>query len=148
MTRLAGHIAVVILIAALSLVITVSAARDSHQSKPAARSQPAAVFADENSKVTPAATTFTVTRADDIPERGTCAVGDCTLREAIIASNNNAGTDTINFAASLNGTAITITQTGADPAEDFADYGDLDIRESVIITGNGSANTIISAGAA
>jgi hypothetical protein len=93
------------------------------------------------------AATFTVTRADDIPERGTCAVGDCTLREAIIASNNTAGTDTINFSAGLNGVPITLTQTGVDPAEDFADYGDLDIRDSVIIAGNGTANTIIQAGA-
>lgn len=93
------------------------------------------------------AATFTVTRSDDIAERGTCAPGDCTLREAIIAANNTAGTDTITFAAGLNGVPITLTQTGADPAEDFADYGDLDIRESVIITGNGNANTIIQAGA-
>jgi hypothetical protein len=53
------------------------------------------------------AATFTVTRSDDIPERGTCAVGDCTLREAIIASNNTAGTDTISFSAGLNRVPIT-----------------------------------------
>src|SRR6185369_1401191 len=56
------------------------------------------------------AATFMVTRSDDIPERGTCAVGDCTLREAIIAANNNPGPDTITFAAGLNGVPITLTQ--------------------------------------
>jgi hypothetical protein len=95
--------------------------------------------------VTPSST-FTVTRSDDIVPRGTCAVGDCTLREAIIAANITPGTDTITFDPALNGVPITLTLTGPDPAEDFAAYGDLDIRESVIITGNGTSNTIIQSG--
>jgi len=106
----------------------------------------AAKSAVETSAVTPSAT-FTVTRSDDISPRGTCAVGDCTLREAIIAANTTPGTDTITFDPGLNGVPITLTLTGPDPAEDFAAYGDLDIRESVIITGNGASNTIIQAGA-
>jgi len=92
------------------------------------------------------AATFMVTRSDDIPERGTCAVGDCTLREAIIAANNNPGPDTITFAAGLNGVPITLTQA-ATTSEDFAADGDLDVNESVTITGNGAGNTIIRAGA-
>src|SRR5882672_2097701 len=91
------------------------------------------------------ATTFTVTRSDDISPRGTCAVGDCTLREAIIAANNTAGADTITFAASTNGNPITLTQA-ATTSEDFAANGDLDINESVTITGNGAGNTTIRGG--
>jgi len=148
MRRLKTHIAVIIMIAALPLGVTVLASRNSQNSALSGRFQsPSSVFEDRKPGLSPAATTFTVTRADDIPERGTCAVGDCTLREAIIAANSNAGTDTIAFATALNGVPITLTQTGVDPAEDAADYGDLDILESVIITGNGSANTIIRAGA-
>jgi CSLREA domain-containing protein/uncharacterized repeat protein (TIGR01451 family) len=40
---------------------------------------------------------FTVNSADDHDD-GACNAGDCTLREAIIAANGNAGADTINFA--------------------------------------------------
>ena len=95
--------------------------------------------------VTPSAT-FTVTRSDDIAPRGTCAVGDCTLREAIIAANATAGTDTIAFSAALNGVPITLSIAHTQ-AEDAAADGDLDVNESIIITGNGTANTIIRAGA-
>ncbi len=45
---------------------------------------------------TPAAV-FIVNTADDHND-GSCSAGDCTLREAILAANANAGTDTINFA--------------------------------------------------
>src|SRR4051812_24455603 len=38
------------------------------------------------------ASTFTVPRADD-PIPGTCDVGDCSLREAIMAANASAGPD-------------------------------------------------------
>src|SRR5262245_20518150 len=47
----------------------------------------------------PAAPTsvFIVTTADDHDD-GSCTTADCTLREAILAANANAGADTINFA--------------------------------------------------
>src|SRR5262249_58323452 len=87
-----------------------------------------------------AATTFTVTRNDDIAPRGTCAAGDCTLREAVIAANANAGADTILFAAGTNNTPIQLTRSGDD---NNASAGDLDINDDVTITGNGVGVTII-----
>ncbi len=42
------------------------------------------------------AAVFTVTRSDD-RNNATCAVGDCSLREAIKAANINGASDTINF---------------------------------------------------
>ncbi len=60
------------------------------------------------------------------------------LREAIQASNNTAGTDTITFLGS--GTyQLTITGT----SEDAAVRGDLDITDDLTLTGNGAATTII-----
>ncbi len=49
---------------------------------------------------------FTVTRSDD-RNNATCAVGDCSLREAVNAANASATDDTINFASGL--TTITLT---------------------------------------
>ncbi len=66
------------------------------------------------------------------------------LREAIIAANENPNLNTIIFDASLNGTPIQLTLGGGD---DVAAVGDLDITSPVSIVGNGIANTTISAGA-
>lgn len=99
------------------------------------------------------AATYTVNRTDDIAPRGTgvtcitAASSDCTLREAIIKANANAGADTIVFAASTNGTPITLSIANAGGTnEDNSATGDLDVNDSLTITGNGSANTIIQAG--
>ncbi|HEY2250126.1 MAG TPA: choice-of-anchor Q domain-containing protein, partial [Planctomycetaceae bacterium] len=56
-----------------------------------------------------------------------------TLRDAIAIANDNPGTDTITFAAALNGAPIDLS------------LGELAITDSVTITGNGSAKTIINA---
>jgi len=85
-----------------------------------------------------AGSTFTVTRADDPAPNG-CAVGDCSLREAIIAANADVGSDTIVFNAGINPT-LSITSGGGH--EDAAATGDLDINSSVVITGNNP--TVIS----
>src|SRR6185503_3437032 len=83
------------------------------------------------------ATTFTVTRSDD-PAPSGCVVGDCSLREAVIAANANAGADTIVFNAGVN---PVLSRTGTDNA---ASLGDLDINDSVTIMGNGSGSTLIN----
>ncbi len=46
------------------------------------------------------AAVFTVTRSDD-RDNTTCAAGDCSLREAVKAANLAAGSDVINFNASV-----------------------------------------------
>ena len=53
-----------------------------------------------------AESSFTVTRSDD-RNNPTCAVGDCSLREAVNAANASPSDDTINFASGL--TSITLT---------------------------------------
>src|SRR5215471_1864274 len=68
-----------------------------------------------------AATTFTVTKTADTND-GSCDA-DCSLREAIIAANNNPGQDTIAF--SIGSGPQTISPTSALP----------NINESVIIDG-------------
>lgn len=85
-----------------------------------------------------AAMTFNVTKTADTND-GACTVGDCSLREAIVAANANPGADTITFTAGINPT-LTITSGGGH--EDAAATGDLDINDSVTITGNNP--TVIS----
>ena len=73
-------------------------------------------------------------------DNGTCDVGDCSLREAIIAANGNGQADTITLGA---GTYhLTLTSGTSD-----ADYGDLDITgsDALTITGVGPGLTIIDA---
>ena len=85
---------------------------------------------------------LTVTRADD-PEPDGCKPGDCSLREAIIASNASpAIDDVITFA--VDGPFV-LSWPGM--GEQFAATGDLDIRDSVTIVGNGTESTIIDGGA-
>jgi len=82
--------------------------------------------------------------------------GQCTLREAVIAANNDAssgpgpgecpagsGVDTITFVDSGAPTIYTLTIVGA--GEDAAATGDLDITEALTIRGHGQAMTIIEA---
>jgi CSLREA domain-containing protein len=64
-------------------------------------------------KTTPAAT-FTVNKTDDHDD-GACDTGDCTLREAINAANNNTGVDAIAF--NISGAGVqTISPSSALPA--------------------------------
>lgn len=78
--------------------------------------------------------------------------GLTTLREAIIAANNDtatdsgdtgSGADTITFDASLNGTDIVLSLAGIN--ENAAATGDLDITTVINITGNGADQTVIDA---
>ncbi len=84
-----------------------------------------------------AASVFMVTTTADTND-GVCD-SNCSLREAITAANNLAGTDTITVPAGT----YTLTIAGAD--EDINATGDLDITDSLTINGMGSS-TIIQAG--
>ena len=83
-----------------------------------------------------ALSTLTVTKTEDTND-GACSDTDCSLREAIIASNSCTGTQTIQIPAGT----YHLTRTGAD--EDAADTGDLDITSGVVIEGRGATTTII-----
>ncbi|HEY5640454.1 MAG TPA: CSLREA domain-containing protein, partial [Dehalococcoidia bacterium] len=80
---------------------------------------------------------FLVTKSADTND-GTCDA-DCSLREAIIAANSNAGSDTINIPAN------TYTLTIAGSGEDAAATGDLDITDDVTLQGAGAASTTVDA---
>ena len=80
---------------------------------------------------------FTVTKTADTND-GSCAPGNCSLRDAVIAANAAAGADTINVPAGH------FTLTGA-AGEDAAASGDLDLTGDVTIAGAGAANTTIDA---
>jgi CSLREA domain-containing protein len=82
---------------------------------------------------------FTVNKFTDSND-GTCD-NDCSLREAIVAANNNGQTDTITMMAGTY--TLTITGTG----EDAAATGDLDITTPLTIIGAGPNQTIIDGGA-
>ena len=84
------------------------------------------------------AATFTVTKLTDTND-GSCDVGDCSLREAIVAANANGQANTI----TLGPGAHVLTRIGID--EDAADTGDLDITETLTIVGAGPTQTIIDA---
>ncbi len=82
-------------------------------------------------------TTYTVTRLDD-PSPDNCLPADCSLREAVIAANTDAMTDTITFA--LDGTIeLSIAPSGANDAS----TGDLNITESLVLVGRGAFDTVI-----
>ena len=79
----------------------------------------------------------TITNFDDlISNPGTD--GEISLREAILAAENQAGADTISLAP---GSYILDNQ---GQFENFSARGDLDIRSSITIIGSGSANTILN----
>jgi CSLREA domain-containing protein len=84
------------------------------------------------------AATFVVTKTADTND-GTCD-SDCSLREAIIASNAAAGADTITLPAG------TYTLTIAGQGEDGGATGDLDITGDLTINGAGAATTIVNGG--
>jgi hypothetical protein len=78
--------------------------------------------------------TFTVGSNADTTGASDCATPtntDCTLRQAIIDANTNAGADTIVFAAALSGSTITLTN---DPQS---------INEAVTITGPGASQLTV-----
>lgn len=83
--------------------------------------------------------TYVVTRTDD-PSPDGCQLMDCSLREALIASNVLPGHDTI---ALSEGTYL-LSRKGAD--EDQSQTGDLDIRDDVSIIGPSSGTTLIDGG--
>jgi CSLREA domain-containing protein len=85
------------------------------------------------------AATFVVTKTADTND-GTCD-SDCSLREAIIAANANAGADVITLPAGT----YTLTIRGA--GEDAGATGDLDITDSVTINGAGASTTIVNGNA-
>lgn len=85
---------------------------------------------------------LSVTRADD-PEPDGCVPGDCSLREAIIASNASTDVDEI-ITFAVDGPFV-LSWPGA--GEQLAATGDLDIRDTVAIVGNGTDSTIIDGGA-
>src|SRR5689334_20797495 len=70
--------------------------------------------------------TFLVTTTTDSND-GACTVALCSLRDAVIAANANAGADTITLSAGT----YTLTLVGAN--EDAAATGDLDITGTVTI---------------
>ena len=73
-----------------------------------------------------AAATYVVTRTDD-PPPGACAVGDCSLREAVLAANATAGTDTIQLPTGT----LTIT------------IGEIAVDDDLAIEGSGIDTTIL-----
>lgn len=81
------------------------------------------------------AATFTVSKTADTAD-GTCDA-DCSLREAVIASNQTAGTDTINLPARH----YTLTLEGT--FEDASATGDLDFTASANVVGAGARTTVI-----
>ncbi|WP_395375763.1 choice-of-anchor Q domain-containing protein [Marinicella sp. W31] len=78
------------------------------------------------------AETYQVTSVNDEPPDG-CQIQDCTLREAIIAANQNPGEDTV----LLNDSTYFLYQQG--PEEDFGVSGDLDVLDDLRIVGKFTA---------
>jgi CSLREA domain-containing protein len=91
------------------------------------------VFLTANQAAT--AATFNVTKTADTAD-GACNV-DCSLREAVIAANENLGRDTINIPAGTYRMSI----PGA--GEEEALTGDFDVTDDADIFGAGSDQTII-----
>jgi CSLREA domain-containing protein len=84
------------------------------------------------------AESFTVDVLNDESD-GSCAPGDCSLREAIIEANGNGQADEITLGPGTH--ALTITGTN----ENDCATGDLDVSEALTITGQGPDQTIIDA---
>ncbi|HJX29001.1 MAG TPA: hypothetical protein VJ885_13905, partial [Thermoanaerobaculia bacterium] len=81
-----------------------------------------------------AAVLFTTTT--DAASDGACDV-DCSLRDAVIAANDQAGADVIILRAGTY--AIGLPGAG----EDLAETGDLDIRDDLTIIGDSAESTIL-----
>lgn len=80
---------------------------------------------------------FPVTRMDDPEPPGVCGVGDCSLREAILAANALVGPDLITLPPG----AYNVNGPGA--YEDAAAFGDLDVTDDLTILGAGADSTTI-----
>jgi len=76
--------------------------------------------------------------AGDCPADGSCS-GNCSLRDAITATNAGGGSDTINVHLGNH----RFSGTTADQGEDSASKGDLDIATSVTIVGAGAGTTFV-----
>ncbi len=94
------------------------------------------------------AATISVNQTSDVVNGDTSSVANLiasdggdgiSLREAIIASNNSPGADTINLGAGTHNLAI------SGSGEDNAATGDLDISDNLEITGAGTSTTIVDA---
>lgn len=83
------------------------------------------------------AAVFIPTKLTDSAD-GACDA-DCSLREAILAANDEEGPDFI----VLNAGTYSLSRAGA--GEDLGATGDLDIREDLAIVGRGAASTVIDA---
>lgn len=81
------------------------------------------------------ATTYLVTTSGDSGD-GTCDA-TCTLRDAVLAANANAGADTITFASSLSGDTILL---------DIAGKGNIKITDNLTIQGPGANLLTVSGG--
>lgn len=79
--------------------------------------------------LTAGAATYTVTKTADTAD-GTCDA-DCSLREAVIAANANAGLDSIEIPIGT----YTLTRSGDD---NTASQGDLDLLQDTEISGSGA----------
>jgi hypothetical protein len=83
---------------------------------------------------------FTVTKQGD-PTPGACKKKDCSLREAVDASNNNPGKDEIVLPSRKRAYKLSIASTG----EDLNANGDLDIFDDVSITHKSKGRATIDA---
>jgi len=86
-----------------------------------------------------AAATFTVTKMEDTAD-GSCD-SDCSIREAIIASNTLPGSDTIEVPAGAYSLSL------PDRYEDAGATGDLDITDDLTVSGAAPDSAIINGGA-
>jgi CSLREA domain-containing protein len=84
------------------------------------------------------AAVYIPTRTTD--SAGTCTPQDCSLREAILAANQNPGDDVILLHAG------TYTLSIAGAGEDLGATGDLDINGNLLLMGDGAGTTIIDGG--
>ncbi|HEX3555996.1 MAG TPA: right-handed parallel beta-helix repeat-containing protein [Thermoanaerobaculia bacterium] len=84
------------------------------------------------------AAVFIPTKTTD--SAGTCTPQDCSLREAILAANQNPGDDVILLHAG------TYTLTIAGTGEDLGATGDLDVQGNLVLLGDGAASTVIDGG--
>jgi hypothetical protein len=71
---------------------------------------------------------------------GTCTPQSCSLREAVLAANQNPGEDVILLHAG------TYTLTIAGNSEDLGATGDLDIQDNLVLLGDGASTTIVDGG--
>ncbi|HEX5036568.1 MAG TPA: choice-of-anchor Q domain-containing protein [bacterium] len=88
---------------------------------------------------TASAAEFVVTKTADTAD-GSCDTSDCSLREAVIAANGQAGDDVITLPAGLY--ILKLDGSG----EDLAATGDLDVTDTLTVNGSGAESTVIHGG--